>query len=66
MTVNMVHVAETLKNELVEDEPLRFEDQTFEATDTFITGDEPATYQFFYPLSLYQCQDTAVTNVSFS
>ena len=37
-----------------------FEDQTFGATDTLITGEEPAMGHFFYPLSLYKCKNTAV------
>ena len=41
---------EALKNELLEDEsPHEFENQTLEASDAQITGEEPAIDQFFYP-----------------
>ena len=38
VTIDMVHDAETLKNELAEDDPPTFEDQTYETTDTLMTG----------------------------
>ena len=60
VTIDMEHDVVTMKNELVEDEPLAFEDQILETTDTLITGEEPAVYQLFYPLSLYQSKQNAV------
>ena len=49
VTFDKVHNTETLKNELAEDEPPAFEDQSFEATDTLITGDEPAVFTLSIP-----------------
>ena len=64
---DMEHNAETLKNELVQNEPLpAFEYQTLEATYTFTTGEKPATYQYFYPLYLYQHKTLQLTKASCS
>ena len=55
LTIDMIHDAETLKNEVVEDKPPKaFEDQTLETTDTLIAGEKPARCQFLYHLSLCQ------------
>ena len=52
---DMVHDTETLKNELAEVKPpTAFEDQTLEAPDTIIKGEEPVMCQFFYTLGLHQ------------
>ena len=47
VTIEMKHDPETLKIELEEDKASpTFEDQTLEANDTIITGEEPAMHQF--------------------
>ena len=56
----MVHDAEMVKNELT------FEDQMLEATNTLITGEEPATHRVIHPLSLYQHKNTAVNKLQLS
>ena len=60
LAIDVVHDAEILMNELAEDEPLAFEDQTSDTTDTLIIDEEPAMHQFYYQLSLCQCKNTAV------
>ena len=45
--INMVYDAETMKDEVTKDEPPAFEDQTLEATDTLIIGQEPVACHFF-------------------
>ena len=67
LTIHMVHDPETLKNELVEDEPLpKFEKQTLEAGDTLTTGEQPAMHQFFYPLSCIKGKMLQLTSASCS
>ena len=48
MTIDMEHDAEILKNEMVKDKLPAFEEQTLEATNTAITGLEPAMCQFLF------------------
>ena len=50
--IDMAKDDETQQNELEEDEPPAFEDQTLLATDTLIRGDEPASDHFFLSFKL--------------
>ena len=53
---------DTFTNELAEDmSPPTSENQTLYKTDVKITNEEPAMKQYFYPLSLCQCKNMAVT-----
>ena len=51
--IDMVHVTETLKNELLEDEPPCLWGPSLWGKHTPMSGEEPAMCQFFYPLNLY-------------
>ena len=48
MKIDMEHDAETLRNDLAKVKVPSFGDQTLEANDTLITGEEPTMHFFLF------------------